>query len=158
MAMGIVDPILRDELSHDLRRPDVFRDPDDLQMVRVLLLERDEVWNFSTTRRTPRSPEVDDCHLSTKVLTAQRTPIERAQSETRQGLRLLEELKDRLFGGCGLIHRRDAARDALAHHSEREQENPEHERSTHVHVCIASEGRPPQAEAIPVALLLERQG
>ena len=80
---GVIHVLVGGELPHGIRPDLVLRHPDNLQLIAVLVLQRDQIRNLSAARRTPRGPEVDDRHLPPATSRWNRVPVDVANRKGR---------------------------------------------------------------------------
>ena len=90
----VVHLLFRDERFHLVGRHFVFGDAEDDELVAVLVLELDEIRNFSTAWRTPRRPEVDEDDFAAKVGGRDRPAVQIRHREVGERRRVLQELHD----------------------------------------------------------------
>ena len=81
----VVHVLLGGELAHDVGSDLVLRDADDLKLVAILLLQRDQVGDLRAARRAPGRPEVDDRDLAAQRIARNRPTVEVAHAERGHG-------------------------------------------------------------------------
>ena len=80
----------------------VHRQPDDLQMILIFVLQFDQVGNFGAARSAPGGPEIQQNHFAVRVSERERLAVQRVELELRRRIRIADKANDISFAlGAG---------------------------------------------------------